>query len=84
MNRKQRIQSILSNAFDNIILDIQDNSNEHSGHGNFDGSQESHFKVILKFGVKKKINRIEIHRKINALLKDEYLNGLHALEINIL
>jgi BolA protein len=84
MNRKQRIQSILSNNFNDVTIEVKDNSNDHSGHGSFDGSQESHFKVNLKFKIKKKINRIEIHRKINTLLGDEYLNGLHALEINIL
>ena len=31
-----------------------------------------------------KYNRLELHRKINDLLKEEFLKGLHALEINII
>ena len=40
MNRKQRIDKILSNKFDNFLLEIVDNSNLHKGHNNFTGSDE--------------------------------------------
>ena len=47
MNRKQRIYKILSNKFDNFLLEIIDNSNLHKGHNNFTGSGETHIKIIL-------------------------------------
>ena len=47
MNRKQRIDKILSNKFDNFLLEIVDNSNLHKGHNNFTGSGETHIKIIL-------------------------------------
>ena len=40
MNRKQRINKILSKKFDNFLLDIIDNSNLHKGHEGFTGSDE--------------------------------------------
>ena len=83
MNRKQRIASKLSNELKDWKIIIIDNSHEHSGHNNFDGKSETHFIIKLKSLSSLKVNRIELHRKINLLLKDEFSSGLHALEISI-
>ena len=83
MNRKKRIESILKNNLKAWSLDIIDSSLEHSGHHNFDGTQESHFRIILKNNSKIKESRLKIHQKINSLLKDEFVNGLHSIEIKI-
>ncbi len=48
MNRKQRINKILSNKFNNFLLETIDNSKLHKGHNNFTGSGETHIKIILK------------------------------------
>ena len=82
MNRKQRIDKILSNKFDNFLLEIIDNSNLHKGHNNFTGNDETHIKIIL---TKKNnsYNRLNIHRIINSLLEEEFKSGLHSLEIKI-
>ena len=53
MNRKQRIDKILSNKFDNFLLEIIDNSNLHVGHQNFDGKKETHIKIILTKSLQK-------------------------------
>ena len=47
MNRKQRINKILTNKFNNFLLEIIDNSKLHKGHNNFTGSGETHIKIIL-------------------------------------
>ena len=83
MNRKQRIDKILSNKFDNFLLEIVDNSNLHKGHNNFTGKNETHIKIILTKKNKISINRINIHRIINNLLEEEFKSGLHSLEIKI-
>lgn len=83
MNRKERIKSIICNFFPKYEISVIDESIKHQGHNNFDGTQETHFKIILKNKEKVNLKKIEIHRKINALLSEEFLNGLHALEINI-
>ena len=83
MNRKQRIDKILSNKFDNFLLEIVDNSNLHKGHNNFTGNNETHIKIILTKKNKISINRLNIHRIINNLLEGEFKSGLHSLEIKI-
>jgi len=83
MNRKKRIEAILRNNFFKWEIEVIDNSFKHIGHNNFDGNQESHFKVILNKGSEKIQNKLKVHKKINNLLKNEFLNGLHALQIEI-
>ena len=83
MNRKQRINKILSKKFNDFSLEIIDNSNLHKGHNNFTGNDEAHIKIILTKKNKLPINRLNIHRMINNLLEDELKSGLHSLEIKI-
>ena len=83
MNRKQRIDKLLSKKFNNFILEIIDNSNLHIGHNNFDGKKETHIKIILTNKNNHSLNRFNIHRMIYNLLEDEFKNGLHSLEIKI-
>ena len=83
MNRKQRINKILSKKFNNFLLEIIDNSNFHKGHNNFTGNSETHIKIILTKKNKLPINRLNIHRIINTLLEEEFKSGLHSLEIKI-
>ena len=83
MNRKQRIDKILSKNFNDFLLEIIDNSNLHKGHNNFTGNDETHIKIILTKKNKIPINRLNIHRLINNLLKREFESGLHSLEIKI-
>ena len=83
MNRKQRIDKILSKKFNEFLLEIIDNSNLHIGHNNFDGKNETHIKIILTKKNNYSLNRLNIHRMINNLLEDEFKNGLHSLEIKI-
>ena len=84
MKRKQRIKNLLLTHFKDYDLEIIDNSQLHIGHNNIDGTNETHIKIIL---IKKnninKINKLEIHRKINELVSNEFNLGLHSLEISI-
>ena len=83
MNRKQRINKILSKKFNDFLLEIIDNSNLHKGHNNFIGKGETHIKIILTKKNQIPVNRLNIHRIINSLLKEEFKGGLHSLEIKI-
>ena len=83
MNRKQRINKILSKNLNDFSLEIIDNSNLHNGHNNFTGNGETHIKIILKKINKIPTNRLNIHRLINSLLAEEFKTGLHSLEIKI-
>ena len=84
MNRKQRIEIIILKNFPEWKINIEDNSIDHAGHNNFDGNQETHFKLSLKPPIDMQQTKLSIHRKINDLLKAEFSNGLHSLEIIII
>ena len=84
MNRKNRIENILKSNFIEWEIEIIDNSKKHVGHNQFNGTQETHFQVTLKKKINDKQSRLNIHRKVNELLKDEFIKGMHALEIKIL
>ena len=83
MKRKKRIYKILSDNLKEFSIQIIDNSHLHIGHNEFDGKKETHLKIILTSRNSVKINRIDIHRQINRLLKNEYNSGLHSLEIKL-
>ncbi len=84
MQRKKRIESILEEYFSEYIYKVDDTSYEHSGHNNFSGNDETHFRITLNSKNKIKENKLLMHRKINKLLKKEFSSGLHALEIKVL
>jgi BolA protein len=80
---KQRIEKNIGDSLGYEFLEIENKSHLHQGHLGDDGSGETHFKVIIKSAELKNLGKIAAHRKINALLKDEFKNGLHALEIEV-
>ena len=83
MERKKRIEKILINYFKSWIIEVIDISHHHKGHNNYTGNEESHFSIILHPNIKDDFKSLDIHRKINYLLTDEFSSGLHALEIKI-
>ena len=84
MNRTKRIKNILENNLLDYVANIIDNSSLHKGHNNFNGDGETHILIELKKRKKININRLEIHKKINSLLKNEFNTGLHSLQIKII
>jgi BolA protein len=84
MERKKRIEKKLSNIFKSWTIEVNDISYLHKNHNDFTGENETHFSILLKSNRKDKLNRLEMHRKINDILSKEFLNGLHALEIKII
>ena len=84
MKRKQRIEKIILNNFSEFLVEIYDNSQLHAGHNNFNGIGETHIEILLRRDKNShEINRLEIHKKINELLKEEFDKGLHSLQIKI-
>ena len=59
-----------------------DNSNLHKKHKSFD-LNKFHFKIIIESEELKKMNRIDAHKKVFSILKEEIKNKIHALEIEI-
>ena len=83
MNRKQRINNLLLNHLKEFSIEILDNSHLHINHNNFDGTGETHIKIVLENRKEVKFDRLNLHRKINELLKNEFDLGMHSLEIKI-
>mgnify|MGYP001200131768 CR=1 FL=1 len=83
MNRTKRIKNILEKNLSEFSISVIDDSFNHSGHNNFDGDGETHIIIELKKKHILNINRLEIHKKINSLLFEEFKLGLHALQIKI-
>ena len=82
MNFFDRIKEKINTKInpENIIL--IDNSYLHTKHKSFD-SNKFHLKIIIKSEKLKNMNRIEAHKKIFSILKDEMSDQIHALEIEI-
>jgi BolA protein len=76
--RKTRIETILAANLAPLHLEVSDESSMHS----VPPGAESHFKVIVVsegFGGTGLVAR---HRRVNALLMEEFQGGLHALGIH--
>ena len=84
MNRTKRINNILKKNLLEFGINVIDDSHSHIGHKGFDGVGETHIIVELKNNNNLKVNRLEIHKKINSFLSEEFKNGLHALQIKII
>ena len=65
----------------NIIL--IDNSSLHKKHKSFD-INKIHLKIIIESKELKKMSKIEAHKKIFSILKEEMESKIHALEIEII
>ena len=65
----------------NIIL--IDNSSLHKKHKSFD-INKFHLKIIIESKELKKMSKIQAHKKIFSILKEEMKNKIHALEIELI
>ncbi|MDC1053694.1 BolA family transcriptional regulator [Alphaproteobacteria bacterium] len=83
MNRTKRIKDIIEKNFNDFSISVIDDSLAHKGHNNFNGKEETHIVIELKKKFNLEIKRLEIHKKINSLLSEEFKLGLHALQIKI-
>ncbi|MEF2552903.1 BolA family protein [Aurantimonas sp. A2-1-M11] len=89
MNTRAKIETKLAEAFAPDQLDVIDESHLHAGHhhadsdhhATFDGSGETHFRVRLVSAAFAGQSRVERHRAINRLLREELETGVHALAI---
>jgi len=86
MTVQQNIEQKLRNAFSPLVLEVINESHKHRGHAHadgqkFDGRGETHFRVRITAPQFATMSRIERHRAITNLLKDELEDCVHALAI---
>jgi BolA protein len=84
MRRKEIIEQKLS-VLNPHILNILNESAKHFGHsGNPDNDDETHFAIEICAQKLNNLSKIDQHRCINNLLKEEFTKGLHALSIKVI
>ena len=81
--RAKRIKAKLEEALSPTYLNIEDESDRHRNHGDWQGEGETHFKITIASPALADKSLIEQHRQINHLLAKEFEEGLHALSIRI-
>jgi len=84
---KEIIEKKLIQQFAPTFLEVVNNSHLHNNH--FTPEDPSHLNqthFLIKISAPQIANQSKIttHRVINNLLKEQFANGLHALEIKIL
>lgn len=81
MTRRDRMATLLEEAFSPQRLEILDESHLHHGHAGWREGGETHYRVLVVSPAFSGKSRIDRHRMVNTALKSELDAGLHALAI---
>ncbi len=65
-------------------MELVNESHKHAGHAGDDGSGQTHFKLMVVSPDFHGCNRIQRQRMIYDLLKEEFSDGLHALNLTLM
>lgn len=79
MSRAERIRTALESGLSPTHLDVIDESHMHS----VPKGAESHFKLVVAASGFEGRSRVDRHRLINGLLKQELGSGLHAVALSL-
>ena len=84
MNRKAKITNILSENLDLYRCYVSDVSESHKGHSGYVKGEETHFEVFIISNDFENKNRLERHKMVNNLLKNEFLSPLHSITYKLM
>ncbi len=84
MSLQARMREKLMIALNPTRLDVVNESHLHAGHSSSPGTGESHFRVLIVADAFAGKSRIERHRIVNDVVRDELKDGVHALAIKAL
>ncbi len=79
---RDRIETKLRASFAPDHLVVTDDSHQHAGHSGARPGGQTHFSIEIISAAFQGKSRVDIHRAINALLADEFADGVHALAIS--
>jgi BolA protein len=82
MGTIDRIRNRLAAALTPARLDVIDESGMHVGHSGAVPGKITHVRVVVEAEAFRGKSRVERHRAVNELLKNEIAAGLHALAID--
>ena len=80
--RAGRIARRLREALAPQALEVADDSHRHAGHAGARPEGETHFRVAVVSERFEGLSRVERQRLVNELLREEFDNGLHALQLS--
>ena len=66
-----------------VSVEIEDESHKHAGHAGWQPGGETHVRVRIGSQAFEALSRIERHRMVHELLRDELSGGVHALVLNL-
>ncbi|HLI67840.1 MAG TPA: BolA family protein [Caulobacteraceae bacterium] len=78
------IRDKLEAAFTPDVLEIEDDSARHAGHGGARPGGETHFNVVIVTPAFTGLSLVQRQRVIHAVLADELEGKVHALSIRAL
>jgi BolA protein len=81
MSLEVRMREKLMVALQPTRLDLVNESHLHAGHGSSPETGESHFRVLIMADAFIGKSRVERHRIVNDVLRDELKDRVHALAI---
>lgn len=77
------IRKKIQNELGLLHMEVINNSHLHQHHSSSPKNGNSHFRLIVSSKELKGLSRIQIHKKIYAILKEELKYTIHSLEISI-
>lgn len=80
---EDQISVALEAAFSPDSLRVINESDQHAGHAGHDGSNESHFRVVIKAAAFDEMSRIARHRAVHAAMGKDLIGRIHALALEI-
>ena len=81
MNRRERVEARLREAFAPIALEVVDDSARHRGHAGA-ASGAGHYRVVIVSERFNGVSRVERHRMVYEALAAEMRQEIHALELD--
>ena len=82
INFVEEVKKKIINKLNPENLILIDNSKLHAKHKSF-SPNKYYLKVIIESKKLKNMNKIQAHKEIFSILKDEMIEKIHALEIEI-
>ena len=80
---EERIIGKLRDAFQPSLLEVVDDSEAHRGHGGWREGGGTHFNVKIRAAAFEGLNRVAAQRKVMQALQAEFVDGLHALSLDV-
>lgn len=80
---EKSMRAKLEKAFKVVVLEITNDSGRHKGHAGNPGGGESHFRVKIVSDDFDGLSRMDRHRWVFEVLRDEMDQEIHALSLSL-